>query len=332
MPKSKATMDLINKLVSQKKILVGDIDGKIYYVGESDKIKELKLMLKYLEDELKKYPHCDNKFYRKFNEFLKTRIKVLESEAKHTDEFDYGDTLYLIVIFRAIMDNPTKLGDAFLLDALDWAIKDDKYYLKHQSHASPKKIKPDYYKSKKVPRRRGIIDLLDMKKKGMQSRYKYGLKSNSAFNNQMKNFGDDPANWFNRVFVEEDRMLYKDTSKLKMEIYKKILNSIQLKKDDPDYEIKKKLLDAEKKSFPHIQMIDISEILPNKLNSFTETLPPKDWFEKKCDKMLEICVSNVIKKGFEENYLRRTVKTLTKEINKVIFSASNYNRIMRGLK
>jgi len=328
-PKSKATTDLIDWMVSRKKINVDGMNGKRYFVGELDPLREADLMFKGIDCMIK---HAPKKYYnivQKFREFLRTRFKVLKYEAQRSDEFEYGDTLYLMTIFLAVADNNTKLGEAFLLDTLDWAIKDDKYYLKHHSHASHEKIKLDYHKSKEVPRRKGIVDLLDMKKKGKGSRYKYGLKSNSAYNNHMKNLGDEPSEWFDRVFAEEDRILYKDTSKLKKEVYKKILSSVKLNQEDPDYEIKKKLLDLEKKSFPNIPMIDISEILPNKLKSLTESVPPKNSYEIKYDKMLEICVFNVIMKGLEENHLRRTVKTLTEKINNVVFSASNYNKIMR---
>jgi len=45
----------------------------------------------------------------------------------------------------------------------------------------------------------------------------------------------------------------------------------------------------------------------------------------KVDKMLEICVLNVIKKGLEENHLRRTAKILTKKIlNEKTSATYNY--------
>ncbi|MGI0057283.1 MAG: hypothetical protein ACREAK_07915 [Nitrosarchaeum sp.] len=299
-PKSKANIDLINNLVSQKKIHVTGTSKKKYYVGEMEALLELK---QFYKDFIYKCEKEDSytEFSLKLIEFLKTRIKVIESE-RHNGKINFGDTFYIILIFFKIRDNLTKSGEYFLLNLLNYAIRDDKYYLKHQSHSRTKEKASKYDKSKKVSARKSLSNLLDMQKKG---RHEYGLERNSDLNYHMKILTDNPTNWFNRFFAEDGRALYKNHPDLLMEIYKEITDAKKLKRNDPQYKIKKEFLDVAKKFFPKVSQASVFEILPNMKNKIGKQLV-KDKF----DSAIESSILNVIEKALREHELRKMAMIL----------------------
>lgn len=263
-PKSKKTINLLKNLVSQNKIHVAGLEKKRYFVGDPDFFKEFKLFYKDLVCKSKKYPNdpkYNDKFARKLIEYAKTRIKVLEAEKRIHREVNLDDTLNMWFNFIIpFLQNENKLSEINIIDFLNWSIIDDKYYLKHQLHSYPRERGYIFNKSKTVYQRRSLRDLLDMKEKGRQE---FGI-SRSAYRKHMDKLTDNPNRWFDRFFSEKNRTLYNNPPELQRKIHKKILYSIKLNPKDPQYEIKKKLLDAEKKSFPYVPIETIMEILPDK--------------------------------------------------------------------
>jgi hypothetical protein len=258
-PKSKATVELVEKLVMENKIHTRDITKKKkYYVEEeTDWVKELGNIAKDIEQNLKEDPTYDNKLSRRMLEFLKLRVKVLTSEGKKEKDVDIRDTLRILYLSIQYHKNPNRLAEFLLLDSLYWAIIDDKYYLTHQLHSNPKNVKRKFHKAI-MRQRRSVENLLDMKKKGA---LEYGLVGKD-FKKNMAKLTDDPNVWYDRFYAELNRTLYKNSPELRLDIEKKILDKTKLKPNMPDYENRKKLLDAQKKAFPDVPVAVIFEMIP----------------------------------------------------------------------
>lgn len=288
-PKSKATKDLVERLVVEKKIYVKGKSQKKYYIEEieeTDWVKSFENMTKDYEVQLEEEPKYDNKLNRKVLEFLKYRVRVLKAEEKVNKDLDISDTLDLFYNFIvALGKNPSKLFKINVMDILNWAIKDDKYYLSHELHSNPKNRKRKFHKAI-ISSRRSIEVLLDMKKKGKQE---YGLKGKD-FKKNMKRLTNDPNVWFNRFFAEEKRTLYQNSPELKNKIRKKSLEKIKLKPNMPNYENRKKLLEASKEAFPDIPIAVIFDIMSKETKAkvreqFKEMGEDFDLFEKQIRKM-----------------------------------------------
>jgi len=146
-----------------------------------------------------------------------------------------------------------------LIDILNFAIKDDKYYLTHQLHSNPRDTKKIFQKEK-TGTRRSIETLIDMKKKGRQ---RYGL-TGKDYRKNMQKMTDDPNVWYERYFAEDERTLYDNSPDVDVKIRKEILKKAKLKPGTPNYEQKKKILDAGKEVFPDIPLAVILESLDNK--------------------------------------------------------------------
>jgi hypothetical protein len=251
MPKSKATIELVNKLVSQNKISIAHTEGeKIRYYVEIDEINDQDDIIERLRASLKYYKYTYRK-YSKFPELSKTlikfmqiRIRVLEAERKHSQKVDLEDTKDIMRYVYAFNENPIKVLEMPLLDILSWAIKDDKYYLKHQLHSDPRENEYPFQQVKRRHTRRSIADLLAMKSNG---RYAYGLKK-ADFEKHMKKLTENPHEWLRRFYAEKGRALYSNPPKLKDEIRKAILANF--KPDTPHKKRWKKFNDEYKKSFP----------------------------------------------------------------------------------
>ncbi|MHA7648079.1 hypothetical protein [Nitrosopumilus sp. S4] len=299
-PKSKATKDLIDRLVQEKKIhirkferryFVGEPEDEFSHIGNTewrgdmDWIEGLDEIRKNMIMELKQKPIYDNQLSRRMLEFLKYRAKVLRAEAKKSDDVDIRDTLRIFNLHRQHYEEPSKLTEFMLLDAMYWAIEDDKYYLAHQLHSYPTNKKRKFHKEP-IGARRSFETLLDMKKRGAQA---YGL-TGKDFEKNMKRLTEDPSVWNDRFFAEMDRTLYKNSPELKTVIYKEILKKTKLKPSMPDYENRKKLLDASKKVFPDIPIGMTFDLISEKTKErirkdFKEMGVDFDEFERKMRKI-----------------------------------------------
>ncbi len=234
-PKSKVTIELVNRLVAENKIQ-SSITKNRYYVGEDNWIKEFELVIKASEADLKKDPKYDNDLSRKILEFQKIRLRVLKSEEKHDKNLNISDTLD--IFFNYIVPynkNPSELGKIVLMDLLNFAIKDDKYYLTHELHSNPTNKKRKFHKAE-IGVRRSVENLIDMKNKGRQE---YGLIG-IDFKKNMAKLTNDPHVWMDKYYAEENRTLYQNSPELKNKIQKKMLDGIKLTPDMPDYENRKK--------------------------------------------------------------------------------------------
>lgn len=261
-PKSKATKELVEKLVKENRIHIRPIPKKKRYFVEEEKnwVKEFENITKDYEEHLKDEPKYDNPLNRKTLEFFKYRVRVLKAEEKIDPNLDISDTLNLFFnVILPYQKNPSKLFEINLMDILNWAIKDDKYYLSHQLHSNPKNKKRKFHKAT-TSQRRSIENLLEMKKKGKQE---YGLKGKD-FKKNMKKLTNDPSTWFDRFYAEENRTLYQNSPELKNKIRKKSLEKVKLTPNMPDYETWKKLLEAEKEAFPDIPIEAIFDSISEK--------------------------------------------------------------------
>lgn len=251
-PKSKATEELIDKLVSEKKIKVTHTEnGKIrYHIEEADDlenydfIKNLKILTEEYEYRFKK---SDSKslLTEKVIKFLKLRTRVLELELKRAGTIDIDDTLQVWNFVLAYAKNQTPLFGMVVLDILSWAIKDDEYYLKHQLHSSPRHTKHKFQAVKERHLRRSLSQYLDMKKHG---RDLFGL-SRSSFLKAMERLSGDPHEWLKRFYAEKGRTLYKNSPTIEKTILKKI-STEKFVTDTPYKKRWKKFFDVYRKSYP----------------------------------------------------------------------------------
>ncbi|WP_428324920.1 hypothetical protein [Nitrosopumilus sp.] len=274
-PKSKATKELIKKLVEKKQIRVRGVSKKKYY------IKEDKDWVKELENIIKDIPRFGSKVNNRMLEFLKLRVHVLKAEGKKNNDVDIRDTLRILYLNMQHHKNPNKLSEFLLLDSLYWAIEDDKYYMAHQLHSNPTNKKRKFHKAT-IGSRRSIETLLDMKKKGKQE---YGL-TGKDFKKNMRRLTNNPHVWFDRFFAEQNRTLYQNSPEIKNDIQKKILDKTKLTSDMPDYENRKKVLNASKEAFPDFPLDIIFDILSEETKvqlreEFNEMGEDFDLFERK---------------------------------------------------
>jgi len=274
-PKSKVTIELFAKLVSQKKILKKlDKRGKVcYYVKgtlpnpkeklDTDDLVEL---LRNNADSIEKglqnsdYP----KLRKKLIEFYKIRAKVLELERKRTVTINEEGTRLIVWHLLAFQRMPSKIYSLSLMDILSWAIIDDKYYLKHQLHSTPREREYKFQKAKKRHVRRSITDLLGMKEKG---RHEYSLlkkdydKHMKKIKNEMGK--DDFDKWISRYFAERHRSLYNNPSKLQDEIFKEASKQ-KFKPKTEEEKRWKKYFDECERIYPKIPMKLYFECLSEK--------------------------------------------------------------------
>lgn len=288
--KSKATKELVEKLVAENKIHTRSIPKrKKYYINEeADWVKELGNITKDIEGNLKDDPKYDNKLSRRMLEFLKLRVRALTAEGKKDKDVDIRDTLRILYLITQYHKNPNRLSEFLLLDSLYWAIIDDKYYLTHQLHSNPTNKKRKFHKAV-IGSRRSVETLLDMKEKGAQE---YGLTGRD-FNKNMIRLTEDPQVWNDRFYAELKRTLYKNSPELRLKIQKEILDKTILNPDMPDYENRKKLLEAEKKAFPDMPIAVMFEIMPEETRKrmrkeFKEIGEDFDLFEEKARAMKTI--------------------------------------------
>jgi hypothetical protein len=231
-PKSTPTNNLIETLVSQKKIkTIPTENGKIRYyvhpVGSFDDwVKWAELSI------IQGVPLTHSDLERKILEFFRIRLRVLKAEGRNskTPRLNFKDTMDMINWIHEFQKNPSPLFEFCLMDMLRFAIKDDKYYLKHQLHSNPREIEHPFQIIKKRHLRRSVNDLLLMKKKG---RHEYSL-TKLDYKKNMEKITDDPRNWLERFFAEEDRSLYQNDPNLKKEIFKKNIDA-SLKKLKPGF-------------------------------------------------------------------------------------------------
>jgi len=239
-PKSKATIGLVNQLVTKKKIQSTITSTtKKYYVGEMNWMKEFELTINDMEKEINKDPRYDNHLTRKIIEFFKVRVRVLKDEGKKDKNLDISDTLD--VFFNWIVPyskNPNRLFNMLLMDILNCTVEDDKYYLTHQLHSNPREKERKFHKTK-TGSRRSIENLLDMKKKG---NIEFGL-TGQDFKRNMKKLTNDPNVWLARFYAEKNRMLYKNSPELQYKIWKRTRSRKFKKPRTPEDEETKRLFD-----------------------------------------------------------------------------------------
>lgn len=250
-PKSSATNNLIETLVSRKKVkTIHNENGKIrYYIHPvesfADWVKWAELSIKQAEYFSKEMSPTYSELRKKIWEFFKIRLRVLKVEGKNseTPRLNFRDTTDMMNWILEFQKNPSPLFEFVLMDMLRFAIKDDKYYLKHQLHSKPRENEYSFQKEKRHLRR-SVSDLLAMKERG---RHEFSL-SRADFMKNMKKITDDPHNWLDRFFAENDRSLYQNDPNLKKEISKKIESKYlkTLKLGIPKWKEKKKLLLAER--------------------------------------------------------------------------------------
>lgn len=223
--KSKATEELIDRLVSENKIKVTHTEnGKIRYfidqvedIENYDFIGNLKTTIKEYEYRLKKTP-SKSLLSEKLLKFLKLRTRILELELKRAGTIDLGDTLEVWDLVVKHAKNPTQLYGMALLDILSQSIQNDEYYLEHELHSSPRHTKHEFQAVKERHHRRSLTQLLDMKKHG---RYSYGL-TRSSFLKNLERLTNDTGEWLKKFDAEKGRTLYKNSPIIEKMILKKI--------------------------------------------------------------------------------------------------------------
>lgn len=264
-PKSKATEELINKLVSQKKIKITHTEkGKIrYYIDQEvdiesfDFIKELKIWIRDYEYRVKN-SSSKSLLSEKLLKFLKLRTRILELELKKAGTIDLNDTLEIWNYVMAYMKNPTQLFGLTLLDILSQAIKNDLYYLQHELHSSPRQTKHEFQEIKQRHLRRSLGQYLGMKKYG---RHSFGL-TRPSFLKSMERLTNDPSEWLKKFDAEKGRTLYKNSPAIENMILRKMFTK-KFVADTPEKERWKKFFDAYKESFPKFPIKVFFETLNN---------------------------------------------------------------------
>lgn len=272
-PKSKVTIKLIDKLVSQKTLLVEQNEkGKtVYYVkGTIPSIENRFDIFKDEVDFLKKYAsHIvrDSEFLHhpdltaKIVTFLRTRAKILEREKKLAGKIDVTDTRRIISHIVAFRKNPTKLSAKGVMSILSWTIENDEYYLKHQLHSTPRENEYPFQESKKRHIRRSMTDLVSMKEKG---RHEFSLAKRD-YEKHMDKLKDDDGNydhikWLRRLCAETDRVLYHNSPELKTEISRKIFTKEFIARTEAEKRLKP-FFDEYRKTFPKIPIKVLLECL-----------------------------------------------------------------------
>jgi hypothetical protein len=244
-PKSKVTVELIKKLVSQKKISVSPTTKSRYYIGEIDLLKEFEISTRDIEHDLKKNPSQNNHLMKVYMKFRKLRIRVLKAEKRQNPEIDFRDTLKIFALVINYHKKPSKLMEILLLDQLSLAIQDDKYYLEHQLHSAPRENEYVFQEAKKRHLRRSATDLLEMKEKGRDA---FSL-SKSNFDKNMERLTNDPHAWLDRIYAERDRTLYQNPPDLVDKVRKKALSKKFKPVTDEDKKMKP-VIDEYRKTFP----------------------------------------------------------------------------------
>lgn len=188
-PKSVATKKLVEKLVTEKKINTTMMAiPKKYYVGEMDWVLEFGFMGKVMKKALIGKSGYSNAAKEKIIEFLELRAKVFRAEEKKNKNLNINSTLNIYFgLIEPYLKKPNKLLEINLIDILNFAIKDDRYYLTHQLHSNPKDTKKIFQKEK-TGTRRSIETLIDMRKKGRQQ---YGL-TGKDYRKNMQKMTNDP--------------------------------------------------------------------------------------------------------------------------------------------
>lgn len=276
-PKSKVTIKLIDKLVSQKILLAKqNPKGKTAYC--------VKNMLPNIKEKIKRRVKGDyveflkwfaiiagngNFLHRpdltaKFVKFLRTRAKVLEREKRLSGKINTTDTNRIIMQVLGFMKNPTDEDAIRLMIILSLPINYDEYYLKHQLHSTPRENEYPFQKSKKRHLRRSMTELLSMKEKG---RHEFSL-SKRDYEEHIGKLKDDKGNydstkWLDRCLAERDRVLYHNLPKLQTEICKEMISKEFIPRTEREKRIKL-FFDEYRKTYPKIPVKVLLECLDNK--------------------------------------------------------------------
>ncbi len=218
-PKSKATVELINKLISSDKIRTISKKRPRYHIGEIDMITLYENLAIDYEKEMKEDPLQNDTITLLISIFWKYRIRVLKAERKISSNIDLKNTNEMFKDIAMYRKNPTELREAFLRTKLLIAINNDKYYLNHQLHSQPRETSQVFQKVKKRHVRRSTANLLEMKAKG---RHEFGL-TGKDFRKNMEKISDDPKEWLDRFSAEKERTFYKNSPDLELTIIRRIL-------------------------------------------------------------------------------------------------------------
>lgn len=265
-PKSKASKELINKLVSENRIQVSHTEkGKIrYHIDQIDDIENydfignLKIAIRDYEYRVKE-SSTKNLVVEKLLKFLKLRTRILELELKRAGTIDLNDTLEVWNFVMEFSKNPTPLFEMTLLDILSQAIQNDAYYLKHELHSSPRNTKHAFQIVKERHKRRSLDQLLDMKKRG---RHYYGL-TRSSFLKNMERLTNDTSEWLKKFDAEKGRTLYKNSPEMEEMILKKMSTKKFVAKTSEEQRWKK-FFDAYREFFPKFPIKIFFETLNEK--------------------------------------------------------------------
>lgn len=267
-PKSKVTIKLIDKLVSQKNLLAKQYpNGKTVYCvknmlpNKGDYVEFLKWFAI--------IAGIDNFLHRpdltaKFVKFLRTRAKVLEREKRWSGKINTTDTNRIIMQVLEFMKNPTDEDAIRLMIILSLPINYDEYYLKHQLHSTPRENEYPFQKSKKRHLRRSMTELLSMKEKG---RHEFSL-SKRDYEGHIGKLKDNKGNydhtkWLDRCLAERDRVLYHNLPKLQTEICKEMISKKFIPRTEREKRIKL-FFDEYRKTYPKIPVKVLLECLDNK--------------------------------------------------------------------
>lgn len=219
--KSSATDELIEKLISEKKIkMLHTKTGKeLFTVDHSNLQKFFEYELDNLEYELsdlaKKVPKTAG-LLQVFSTYSRLRLKILKYDSKSGEASAgiYSTAETLLKIFEFI-ENPTVENHTKLLNFLESEIQRDEYFWRHERHASGDS-------------RRSLDNLLEIRSKP----HKFRLK-NRDYKTHMKKIPNNPNKLFDRWFAEMLRSDYNNSENVpKLIIKRKIRDRLKAIKND----------------------------------------------------------------------------------------------------
>jgi|APSaa5957512535_1039671.scaffolds.fasta_scaffold00891_3 hypothetical protein len=216
-PKSNATNNLIDDLISQKKLKTTKMKKNRYYVNNIDFLSRFEIFVKDYEYETKKDPV--NSIDKIIIKFLKTRLKVLRSEKKKISKLNFRTTIKILNEVLEYYKKPNEFNYSKILTLTIMHLQNDKYYLNHQIHSNPKEKIQKFQKIKKRNVRRSIENLFEMKKKGRRD---FGL-TKKDYQKNMKKLTDDPSEWWRRFNAEQNRTLYSNNISFQSALIEKTL-------------------------------------------------------------------------------------------------------------
>lgn len=225
-PKSKATNQLIEDLVSQQRIKSTSMKKRRFYVDEIDFLTRLEILAKDYESENRKNPY--NLADKIAANFLRYRTKVLRVEQRFESKLQLKETIANLEALLKYYQNPNEINfGRLLLIARD--VINDRYYLNHQLKSQPKNIHQDFQKMKLRYSRRSLPELLKMRKK---KGYGYGL-SKKDYEANMKKL-EDPMEIIRRFDAEKQRTLYPETLYRMPEIMQEVYKMLKKSKKQED--------------------------------------------------------------------------------------------------